>query len=153
MFDQLITLVQSPFFYFTLKGLLIYLGALWLFIVLFVGRDIIHRTNNIFFQIAVILLNMVLPIFGLLLYLIIRPSKTLLEQYSEEMEVQFLSEQAQEKEKCYQCETPLHADFLFCPVCATKIKTTCHSCGKRYFHEYQVCPYCGKRAEKKKKKP
>lgn len=156
--DQVISLYESPLFAWILKGALIYLGVLWFAIVIWVGRDIINRTNNILFQVIVILLNIGLPVFGLILYLIIRPSKTLLEKYYEELEYNFLSEQTSESEQCPKCEGSIDQDFLYCPACAEKVKNSCWSCHHIYLSRYVVCPYCGKKekhahekAEHKKK--
>ncbi|MGE3278738.1 MAG: zinc ribbon domain-containing protein [Candidatus Altimarinota bacterium] len=143
--DQIITLYESPIFAWILKGALIYLGVLWFAIVIWVGRDIINRTNNILFQVLVILLNIALPVFGLILYLIIRPSKTLLEKYYEELEYNFLSEQASESEQCSKCEGAIDQDFLYCPTCAEKVKNSCWNCDHIYLSRYVVCPYCGKK--------
>lgn len=143
--DRVVALFESPIFDWVIKGSLIYLGVLWFAIVIWVGRDIINRTNNILFQVFVILLNVVLPVFGLILYLIIRPSKTLLEKYYEEMEYQFLAEQASGEEDCPKCEASVSSDFLYCPSCAEKVKNSCWNCDHIYLSKYVVCPYCGKK--------
>jgi len=154
--DRLVALFESPIFDWVIKGSLIYLGVLWLAIVIWVGRDIINRTNNILFQVFVILLNVVLPVFGLILYLIIRPSKTLLEKYYEELEYQFLADQTSSEEDCPKCEASIASDFLYCPACAEKVKNSCWHCNHIYLSKYVVCPYCGKKEkpshEKQQKK-
>ena len=144
-FDRIIALYESPLFEWIIKGILIYLGILWFAIIIWVGRDIINRTNNILFQVVVILLNIALPVFGLILYLIIRPSKTLLEKYYDELEYNFLSEQASENEHCPKCEGAIDQDFLYCPACAEKVKNSCWHCRHVYLSRYVVCPYCGKK--------
>ncbi|MDP2690960.1 MAG: hypothetical protein Q8O95_00970 [bacterium] len=145
--DKLIALSESPFVDIAIKGSLIYLAALWFAMVVWVARDIIHRSNNILFQVSMILLNLVMPVFGLILYMIIRPSKTLLEKYYDEMEYSFLSEQAGEHqdENCPRCEKKVSQDFLYCPSCTEQIRNSCWSCSHIYLHEYLVCPYCGKK--------
>lgn len=148
--DKIIALYNSPLFDGIVKAVLIYLGILWFAIVIWVGRDIINRTNNVLFQVAVILINIILPVFGLILYLIIRPSKTLLEKYYEELEYNFLAEHAHDEEKCPRCEAVLSAEFLYCPSCSEKVKSSCWNCKHAYASRYTVCPYCGKKAHKKK---
>ncbi|MDP3976283.1 MAG: zinc ribbon domain-containing protein [bacterium] len=143
--DSVLTFFSSPFADLLIKGALIYLGLLWFGMVVWSARDIINRSNNILLQVLVILVNMALPVFGLLLYLIVRPSKTLLEKYYEELELNFLSEQAHEEEHCPRCEKHLSADFLYCPACEEKVKSACDSCKKVYLSQYLVCPYCGKK--------
>jgi|CXWL01.1.fsa_nt_gi RNA polymerase subunit RPABC4/transcription elongation factor Spt4 len=147
--DTIISLLDSPVFDWVLKGVLVYLAALWFAIVIWVGRDIIHRTNNVLFQVLVILLNIILPVFGLILYLIIRPGKTLLEKYYEELEYNFLADQGSTEESCPRCETALSPEFLFCPNCSEKMKSSCSHCKQSYLSQYHVCPYCGKKDQKK----
>jgi len=75
----------------------IYLGLLWLSVIIWVTRDAIHRSNSIFFQAFAILLNIVFPVLGILLYLIIRPGKTTLERYYEELEHHLIIENIEGK--------------------------------------------------------
>lgn len=150
--DQMLAIYESPIFEWVIKGVLIYLGVLWFAMVIWVGRDIINRTNNILFQVFVILLNIVLPVFGLILYLIIRPSKTLLEKYYDELEYNFLSDQASGDEQCPKCEGAIDQDFLYCPSCAQKVKNSCWHCNHIYLSRYVVCPYCGKKEKQQHEK-
>lgn len=147
--DSIISIFDSPIFDWVTKGVLVYLGVLWFAIVIWVGRDIINRTNNILFQVFVILLNVVLPVFGLILYLIIRPGKTLLEKYYEELEYNFLADQSSPDGTCPRCEGAISSDFLYCPSCSEKVKNSCPHCKHIYLSQYVVCPYCGKKEHKK----
>ncbi|MDF2378859.1 MAG: zinc ribbon domain-containing protein [Candidatus Gracilibacteria bacterium] len=115
-------------------------------------RDVINRSNNVLFQTMVILTNIALPVFGLVLYMIIRPTKTLTEKYYEELEYNFLNEHEHE-ESCGRCEKKVKSDFLFCPHCEEKLKEVCWSCKHTYLDEYAVCPYCGKKEKSATRKP
>lgn len=147
--DKLVAVFESPLLDLLLKGSLIYLGVLWFAMIVWVARDVINRSNNILFQVAVILANIVLPVFGLILYLIVRPSKTLLEKYYEELEYTFLSDHAHDEEKCPRCEETLNNEFLYCPGCAERVRNSCWNCKHVYHSRYVVCPYCGKKEKKK----
>ena len=109
--DSIIAFAESPLLDFILKGVLIYLAILWFAMVVWVARDVINRSNNILFQVVMILLNIILPIFGLVLYLIIRPSRTLLEKYYDELEYSFLNDHAMGDDHCERCEEKLLPDF------------------------------------------
>lgn len=76
---------------------IVYVGLLWLAIIIWVTRDSISRSSSLLFQTFAILLNIGIPILGVLLYLIIRPSQTLLERYYQDMEQRLLKEAIQEK--------------------------------------------------------
>ena len=60
------------------------LSATVIFLVLYVTRDILLRTRSLAYQILCILLVAVLPIAGFLLYLLIRPGRTLHEREMED---------------------------------------------------------------------
>lgn len=68
-------------------GILIYVAVLWIALILWVTKDITNRTNNMAFQIlSISMIIFLTPVFGLPLYLLVRPSRTLMERYFEEVE-------------------------------------------------------------------
>lgn len=126
-----------------LKVILFYFAALWVSLIIWVTRDAINRSNNLIFQIFVIILNIVLPIFGLVIYLIIRPTKTLLERYYEDLEYRALVDNGDEKETCSNCKIEISREYEFCPSCGDKLRQACLSCHKEFPKKWQICPYCG----------
>ena len=128
-----------------LKGVLGYVAIFWLALLIWVTRDVIHRSNSIIFQAFAILLNTILPIFGLVIYLFIRPSKTLLDSYYDEMEIKALGN------LCPKCSASVENDFIFCPDCGDSLRKPCNSCEKESFVSYKICPFCGEKKNKKKK--
>ncbi len=62
-----------------------------IFLVLFATRDIILRTNSFIYQTLCILLVAVLPVIGFLIYLLIRPSRTLAQRGLERQVADLLS--------------------------------------------------------------
>lgn len=126
-----------------LKIVLVYVAALWISMIIWITRDAINRSNNLLFQIFVIILNIVLPLFGLIIYLIIRPTKTLLERYYEDLEYRALVDNGEERENCQKCKIDLSKDYEYCPNCADKLRQTCLNCKKEYSKKWKNCPYCG----------
>jgi uncharacterized membrane protein len=59
---------------------LVFLGVLVIFTVFYVTRDILLRSQSFLFMFFSILLAAFLPLAGFLLYLLIRPSRTLAEK-------------------------------------------------------------------------
>ena len=59
---------------------LVFLGVLVIFTVFYVTRDILLRSQSFLFMFFSILLAAFLPLAGFLLYLLIRPSRTLSER-------------------------------------------------------------------------
>ena len=66
-----------------MQGSLLLLGILIVFLLLFATRDIILRTRSFVYQILSILLVAVLPGIGFLLYLLLRPARTIKEREME----------------------------------------------------------------------
>lgn len=124
--------------------LLAYFGLLWLAIIIWVTRDSIHRSSSLFFQTFAIILNILVPVLGVLLYLIIRPAKTNMESYYEELEHRLLSENADTPSaSCEKCLTPSDAAYTFCPNCGEKMKQACRKCKKSFPTIWHICPFCG----------
>lgn len=78
-------------------GLVTYLLLLWLALIIWVTKDIICRTNNIAFQIISIFLVVFLNIFGVIIYIAIRPSKTLIEKFFEDLEYEALVQETKKE--------------------------------------------------------
>lgn len=130
----------------TLKiAVLAYFALLWLAIIIWVTKDALQRSNSIFFQAFSILLNIIVPILGVLLYLIIRPGKTRMECYYEELERNMLEgDNATEQNTCDKCLTPSDKDYSYCPNCGESLKKTCTKCKKSFPNVWSICPFCGK---------
>jgi len=97
--NQLIEWVSNPSFKTIQLIIVIYFGLLWLSVIIWVTRDAINRSESLSFQVISILLNIVFPILGILLYLIIRPYKTTLERYYEDLEHRLILESISDKDK------------------------------------------------------
>jgi ABC-type multidrug transport system fused ATPase/permease subunit len=97
--STVINSISSPSFKTVQMAVVIYLGLLWLAIIIWVTRDAIHRSDSLIFQVIAILINIIFPILGILLYLIIRPGKTTTERYYEELEHRLILESIGEKEE------------------------------------------------------
>lgn len=130
-----------------------YFSLLWLAIIIWVTRDVLQRSSNIIFQAFSILLNIVAPFLGVLLYLIIRPGKTRAERYYEELEMGMLEEDnSGEQNTCGKCLTPADKDYSFCPNCGEGLKKTCLKCKKTFPMIWSICPFCGKEYKDTEKK-
>ncbi|MFC1655910.1 hypothetical protein ACFL3C_03510 [Patescibacteria group bacterium] len=89
-------------------GLVSYFLLLWLALIIWATKDIISRTNNIPFQIISIFLVVFLNIFGLIIYIAVRPSKTLIEKFFEDLEYEALVQETR-KEKPKNKQKPAKA--------------------------------------------
>ncbi len=72
---------------FFVKFVIVYIAIIYIVLILRVMRDIVTRTNNIFYQLfCVVLILLTAPIWWIFLYLLARPSRTLNEKYYDEIE-------------------------------------------------------------------
>ena len=103
-----------------LQLVLVVLGVLSVFLVCFTTRDILLRTRSLLFQLLCIILS-VIPIVGFLLYLLIRPARTIKER--ELMaKVDFLLAMCEDDCDCEECACDCEADKV-APVSAPEKKS------------------------------
>ncbi len=95
--NAILEYISTPSFKTLQLAIIIYFGLMWLAVIIWVTRDAINRSTSLIFQVLAILLNILFPILGILLYLIIRPGKTTLERYYEELEHRLILESINEK--------------------------------------------------------
>ncbi len=89
-----------------IKFFIVYFFIVWITLLVWVYKDITNRTDNFFYQfISILIILIFTPIFWFLLYLIIRPGRTLIEKYYEEIESNLDELNKQIKEKLKKCET------------------------------------------------
>jgi RNA polymerase subunit RPABC4/transcription elongation factor Spt4 len=120
-----------------------FLVALWIALIIWAYRDIRSRSRDPLVQILSALLVTVLNLPGVLVYLILRPARTLEEEYQHTLEEESLLQALDELPLCPGCERRVKDDWQVCPNCHTKLKKPCHHCGKLMELAWNICPYCG----------
>lgn len=139
-----------------LRIVIIYFFIIWWALIVWVIKDITNRTTNLFVQVISILLVLVFtPIFGLPIYLLIRPRTTIFEKYYESAEFDLI-ENEEQSHTCFSCNAAIEKDFHFCPYCRIELRKICSGCEHLIQKNWGVCPYCWvdqkKEEEKKEKK-
>jgi len=130
-----------------------FLAALWLALVVWTWRDIRNRARDPLSQVLAVLVVAVLNLPGVLVYLILRPSHTLEEEYQRTLEEEALLASIEDQALCPGCERRVHDDWQVCPNCHTKLKKSCQTCGKLMELPWNICPYCGTPAPGVRKEP
>jgi hypothetical protein len=84
----------------------------------------------------------VLGIFGVIIYVMLRPAETLSEAYERSLEEEALLQNIEHKPVCPGCGRPTDAAWQVCPYCHTKLKKPCVQCGHMLELPWNLCPYC-----------
>lgn len=119
-----------------------FLAALWLALVIWTWRDIRNRARDPLAQALAVLVVAALNLPGVLVYLILRPSRTLEEEYQRTLEEEALLASIEDQALCPGCERRVKDDWQVCPNCHTKLKKSCQFCGRLMELPWNICPYC-----------
>lgn len=120
-----------------------FLAALWVSVVVWTYRDVRSRARDPLVQTLAALLVAVLNLPGVLVYLILRPPRTLEEEYQRTLEEEALLQALEDMPLCPGCERRVRDEWQVCPNCHTKLKKTCHNCSKLMELPWNICPFCG----------
>jgi hypothetical protein len=114
----------------------------WLGLAIWVYRDARRRIGEPFLRFLATVLGLV-PYIGPVVYLLFRPSETLEEVRSRQVELQALEQQlARSQPTCPRCCAAVEPDYLACPVCTATLRQPCASCNAPLEPLWQMCPYC-----------
>ncbi|PWH13248.1 MAG: zinc ribbon domain-containing protein [Anaerolineae bacterium] len=119
-----------------------FLAALWLSLVIWTYRDIRQRTRDRLARILAVLVVTVLFLPGLVIYGILRPPRTLEDEYQQTLEEEALLQSIEETVLCPGCGRKTEADWMVCPSCHTKLRKQCHQCQRLLELAWNICPYC-----------
>jgi RNA polymerase subunit RPABC4/transcription elongation factor Spt4 len=120
-----------------------FIAALWLSLILWTYRDIRRRARDPLARILSVLVVAILFLPGVVIYLILRPARTLDEEYQHTLEEEALLQTIEESAVCPGCGRRIRDNWMVCPNCHTKLKKPCRQCGKLMELPWNLCPYCG----------
>jgi hypothetical protein len=120
-----------------------FIAALWLSLIVWTYRDIRQRARDPLSRILAVLVVAVLFLPGIVIYLILRPPRTLEEDYQHTLEEEALLRAIEETNLCPGCSRRVKENWVVCPNCHTKLRKNCHQCGKLMELPWNLCPFCG----------
>lgn len=120
-----------------------FVAALWLSLVIWTYRDIRQRARDPLARILAVLVVAVLFLPGIVIYLILRPPRTLEEEYQHSLEEEALLRSIEESALCPGCGRRIRENWTVCPNCHTRLRKACRQCGKLMELPWNLCPYCG----------
>lgn len=119
------------------------LAALWISLVIWAFRDMRARSRDPFAQVLAALVVALLPVVGIIIYLILRPRETLTEAYERVLEEEALLQEIEERPRCPGCSRTTENEWLLCPHCHTRLKKACQDCNSLLDLQWNICPFCG----------
>ena len=115
----------------------------WLAVVVWAYRDIRARSRSGWATFFTVLLVALLPVVGLVIYLLLRPRETLSAVYDRALEQEALLQQIEERPVCPTCARPTQTNWFLCPTCHTHLRQPCPVCNSPLELHWDICPYCG----------
>jgi hypothetical protein len=113
--------------------LLILISAL-----IWVVKDANARSSSFWFQcLSAIIVLLFTPVFGILLYIAIRP------QWYKWDKTAWRDTLFQNSQICENCWEFNHINNLYCTSCGESLCSTCRECETKYSRNYSYCPHCG----------
>ena len=125
----LASFISSGTSHAVLNGLLFFAFVLWLCLGFWTYKDAKRRMEDPLFVGLSVLVALVIPYIGPFIYMLFRPPEYLSDLRERELEIRAI-------------EDRINAADHRCPVCTTKLKQACVSCGAPLEPIWQVCPYC-----------
>jgi RNA polymerase subunit RPABC4/transcription elongation factor Spt4 len=136
-------LILSNYFLVIVSWGAAFLAALWLSLIFWTYRDIRARARDPLLRTLAVLVVTLLFLPGIVVYLILRPYRTLEEEYQQTLEEEALLQAIEDTALCPGCGRRIKEAWMVCPNCHTKLKKNCHQCGKLMELPWNLCPYCG----------
>lgn len=128
---------------YVLAFLIAYVLALWIALAIWAFYDIRTRTNDILVQLFSVLLVLAFNVFGLILYLFLRPKETLAEANVLALEEESFLAESEAWSRCANCHHRIEKDYKVCPMCQNELRKRCTGCRNLVDLQWIVCAYCG----------
>ncbi len=138
-------ILSDTFLNYLTTGFIVFLGlfiALWISLIIWAYRDMRLRSRDLFARVLTITVVTLLPIIGILIYLILRPSETLAEAFERSLLEEALLQEIEKKSSCPGCSRHVENRWQICPYCHVRLKRNCVSCGELVEMQWAICPYC-----------
>jgi RNA polymerase subunit RPABC4/transcription elongation factor Spt4/cbb3-type cytochrome oxidase subunit 3 len=141
--NDVLAFFRNPAWKYLIYGIVFVLIIIWLAFVYWTFRDAKLRSESVVPAIFWSLVVLVLNFLGLILYLILRPPEYIDDVVERDLEIERMQALLNSKQSiCPACGNKIKDEFLICPYCRKKLKSSCINCGKPLDLNWKVCPYC-----------
>lgn len=119
-----------------------FIATLWVSLIIWTIRDVRRRSKDPMARILAVLIVTLLFLPGMLIYAILRPARTLDEEFQQSLEEEALLQTIEDIPLCPGCSRKIQPDWIVCPNCQTKLKKKCQHCKALMELPWNICPYC-----------
>ena len=130
----------------------IYWVVLWLAAAYWAFRDMQLRTENpvapYFAAAAIIVFTPILFPLAVFAYRIVRPQERIGEIYERNLAEEAMLAEIETIRHCPSCERRVHADWIICPTCRTRLNRVCPNCARLVGLDWSLCAWCGRDFER-----
>lgn len=142
--------VSFQYIYFILA---IYLVLIWGSYIIWLWNDSKKRFTNEGLRVLIWIIASATFIFGLLLYILIRPQQLDDDSYWVSLERKFLLHETYGMGECDSCGFMLRPEFMNCPACGKVLREKCKKCEQVVDVTWKRCAFCGAVRIKEKENP
>ena len=137
--SELLSLIFTPQVRMVLMLIGIALVLLYVLSIVYVIKDARARGSHAWWVWGIIA---IIPLVGLIAYLILRPSSYAIDRDEQELEIALREHELQHYGTCPTCGAPIDRDFIVCPMCDTQVRNVCPNCHRPLDADWKICPYC-----------
>ena len=120
-----------------------FIFAFWAAVGIWTFNDIRTRTRDWLAILLAVVLVLVFPLVGWVLYLMIRPRQTLSDMFDRALEEEALLREIEDTLACATCGVPVKDTWVYCPNCHNQLQHSCPNCGNLVRNEWEICVLCG----------
>jgi len=134
--------------FFILLG--IYSVVIWIALAYWALNDARARSESRSFHLFAMGVNLLFPVLGLIVYLLVRPGETIADRRLTELEAEVLAGTSEEESgvrPCPACGRQIEVDYVLCPYCHTRFAKRCPNCRRAVRLGWTMCPYCASSLE------
>ena len=122
---------------------LFFVVVFWLSSAFWVYKDARRRIEDPWLVGMAVVLGLVPPFLGALVYMLFRPPEYLEDVRERELEIKAMERRLGGRDlHCPVCRAEVDSSFLVCPVCTTRLRQACTGCNAPLEALWQVCPFC-----------
>lgn len=146
------SIFNNPVIKFGFQIFAIYWAVLWLAAAYWAFRDMQLRTENpiapyLAAAFVIVFTPLLFPL-AVFAYRIVRPQERIGEVNERNLAEAAMLAEIEAVRHCPTCDRTVHADWIVCPTCRTRLNRVCPNCAKLVGLDWSLCAWCGRDFER-----